>query len=548
MEQELESAIERDDATFVTQWLEQRGYVDFIDQTGESCLGMACRHRSRAVVEALLQRGAPLDVLGVWPSPLVHAVESGDEAIVQRLLDAGADAGSETWHEDADLPLLSAVRDRHWSIASRLVQAGAIEKADAAWLPEVIEATLAGKGKGRSRVLAEIFTHTLSRFGDSPVPVHDRLLKKAASLLKRDAGSRELPGRIASSVDEKKALEEEILDLYTEQEKPEEAMQLLRDAPPALRSHLAAKLLKHAIWEKRPDHVDELLTIIGNDVNVSGEGGATPLMWAAYDKNLPVVRELAARGAQIRRGDNDHTSVLEWARLGGDQKIIEYLQELILQSAPDVDARDDERIARLRGDALQRELDRAAVEAASENRWDRVEQLLARGAGVNGRGRGGRTVLMYAASAGDRARIDQLLARGADVYAKDDRGYTVPTHAAGSGDDELYEYLFSLSVAKFPDVEALLDGYEPTVVKLTGITNFSVFLYGIPDSWPAAYRGELRLKLDDEEKLRLEVSIGVRMPRTVSLMFSFVDDWRVEEMRGMFRMPALSHSVLQRCE
>lgn len=539
MNNDLARAIRNDDARTVAEWLDRGGHPDSVDATGESCLSAASRSGARSVVALLLSRGASPDLFAVWPSPLVLASEAGHLAIVQQLLDAGADIGSEPWHEDADLPLLSAVAAGNWEIARILLDAGAVEKADPRWLPDIFESALAGKGKLRTAVMGETVARLLVRFGEAPLPVDDRLLKKAAALLRKSADHATVAGELASRVDERKAFEEEIVELYAEEQRFDNALSKLRSAPPMERGHAASTLLGYAILEQRWDDVDEILSL-AKDADRPDVNGVTPIMRAVWNgASLPFVSALLARGAALRRADAHGQSVLDWAELGRKREVIDHIVHLLHESAAAVDARDDARLTRLEGDAVSAEASRLAVEAASERRWERAESLLARGGDVGGPGRGGRTLLMCAAAQADHARFLDLLRRGADLHAKDAHGQDVSAYTRIADDsDATFNFVMERLIARYPDIEADLDGFAPCVAKLTRVNVFGFLLWGVPDSWPSAGRGELRLRLRGEEKFRAEVEVGVRCPNEILLTVRpALTDEGAAELRTLFAVP-----------
>lgn len=423
---EVEAAIRRDDVESLRRWLAFGGDALAVTAEGDSLLSLAARHGAVGAVDLLLREGTPPDAFGIWPGALVEAVEAGHEAVVVRLLDAGADAGSEPWHEDADLPLWSAVHYRRWGIADRLLAAGAVAKADPPWLGEILAAALQASGRQRARFIAAFLGHILERFGDSLLPIENRLLHKAATLLRKDPETRALAERIASGVDAARALEQEVIELFGDEERPGEALRRILDAPPDWRARLAGALLPEAVVDRRWDMADELLSLAGREVEHTDGLGRTPLMYAAWHGNTELVKRLLELGARLRRVDSAHQdAVIDWARLGQHPETIACLEVRLRETAAAVDSAADTRLAALQGEEREAEASRLAVEAASEGRWDRVEELFSRGAAVNARGRRSRTLLMYAVGQGDRRRVEWLVQQGADLDAKAEKGETL---------------------------------------------------------------------------------------------------------------------------
>jgi ankyrin repeat protein len=176
--------------------------------------------------------------------------------------------------------------------------------------------------------------------------------------------------------------------------------------------------------------VDELLSLAGREVERTDGLGRTALMYAAWHGNTGLVQRLLGLGARLRRIDSSHQdSVIDWARLGLYAETIAYLEDRLQETSTVVDSAADARLAALQGEEKTVEAARFMVEAASEGRWDRVEELLSRGTDINARGRRGRTLLMYAARQGDRGRVEWLVKEGADLDAKAEKGETVAESA-----------------------------------------------------------------------------------------------------------------------
>jgi hypothetical protein len=249
---------------------------------------------------------------------------------------------------------------------------------------------------------------------------------------------------LPAGVDVIRALEEEVIDLYGEQERPDEAMRRIRDAPPEWQCRLAGALLTYAALDARWELVHELLPLTGRNIDQLDGHGRTALMYAAWNGNLELVKRLIALGAGLRRVDSaDQDSVLEWALLGHHAEIIAWLEDRLRETAAAVDAADDARMAALEGEARAVETTRLALEAGSEGRWDRVEDLVSRSVHVNARGRRGRTLLMYAARQGDRRRVEWLVQRGGDLDAKAP-GYQTVDVCARDASEEMAGFIETL--------------------------------------------------------------------------------------------------------
>jgi ankyrin repeat protein len=471
---DLADAIRRDDVAAIEQWLDGGGSPNAGFEPGERLL--------------------------------LLAVEAGSERIVQRLLEAGADPGSDPWHEDEDLPLWSAMHFGRWAIALRLIDAGAVEKADARWLPEVLEAGLASRGKQKSTVIAAMVTRVLARFEEAPLPIADHLLKAASKLLKRSPSTRALGEKLAGRVDEVKALEEELVDLYAEKERLDDALALLRATAPALKARLAASFLPWLVegGDVPRDVIAEVLELAGEDIDRPDPSGRTALMYAAHDGDLDLVRTLVARGANIRHVEHtDGYSVLEYADLGNTASpVFDEILRRLHESAAAFDARVDAQRERLPEAERAADATHHAVEAASERRWDRVEELLAHGADINGRDRlyprRARTLVAHATWQGDRDRVLWLVERGASLEVKreiEDYARCADGRNPDPKHDAMYRFVRQLrkKLRNIPDVTLEAEDVPPTLVDVS-VREFFLGVEGVPDGWPARNRVRFRLR------------------------------------------------------
>ena len=81
------------------------------------------------------------------------------------------------------------------------------------------------------------------------------------------------------------------------------------------------------------------------------------------------------------------------------------------------------------------------IEAAKKGDTEKVQALLAQGADVNAKDKGGFTALMDAAWEGHTDTVQALLAHGADVNAKDNNGDTALMMAKEKGHKEIVHIL-----------------------------------------------------------------------------------------------------------
>ena len=74
--------------------------------------------------------------------------------------------------------------------------------------------------------------------------------------------------------------------------------------------------------------IAELLLNRGADINKPDRNGITPLMWAASTGKENLVKLFILRGASVNQKDSaDGKTVLQWAYLGGNKKIVNLLKQ-----------------------------------------------------------------------------------------------------------------------------------------------------------------------------------------------------------------------------
>lgn len=380
------------------------------DATGGSLLAHAAAQGRVDAVERLLAAGAVPDAFGVEPSPLVLAAEGGHAEVVRLLLEAGAELGGEEWWEDGELALWSAVAQGHVAVAGLLVEAGAFDRLVREWIEALIEAAMGLRGKRKSQ-LVELLGLALARRaeGGNMPAVAPRLLSRLVRGLSKHPQHAEILRRHS---DELKALEEEVINLYAEEREFEKALDLVRRAPPAVRSRLATAVLPWAVQQPRIDEAEWLLEI-GADPFEIEHAGKSAFMEAVRKGFLPMVERLISRGADCRATGEDGKTVLEWAHSGPARPLI--LAELY-RTAADYDRRVDHQLAAY-ADERER-IVRASAEAlmaAREERWERALELLAQGDPNWVSERNHERVLTEAAKQGRTDLVEQLFALGASA-------------------------------------------------------------------------------------------------------------------------------------
>lgn len=209
---------------------------------------------------------------------------------------------------------------------------------------------------------------------------------------------------------------------------------------------LPAQRLHRAALAGDVDQVGALL-VGGADANMRDEDGRTPLMWACFvlqrfsvDGAPPVHRDYAAvakllldKGANVDARDSSRRTALlmavegaasEYRVIGADEEMV----RLLVTRGANVNAQDDEGWS-----PLLRTVNLWADESSL------ISFLIAHGADVKVRLKGGRTALMLSARLGKADRLGELMDNGANVNAADEQGQTALMVAAvvSSGDSSL---------------------------------------------------------------------------------------------------------------
>ncbi|KAK7504462.1 hypothetical protein BaRGS_00004328 [Batillaria attramentaria] len=124
--------------------------------------------------------------------------------------------------------------------------------------------------------------------------------------------------------------------------------------------------LHYAAKAGHMDVIQYILDIDALDVNVTDEGGWTPIMWATESQLVDVVQYLVSRGGDPNKKDNEENNGLHWAAFAGSIEIT----ELFLDMGCEIDTPNEHG-------------DRPLHIAARQNHYEVVVLLLARGANVD---------------------------------------------------------------------------------------------------------------------------------------------------------------------
>ena len=140
----------------------------------------------------------------------------------------------------------------------------------------------------------------------------------------------------------------------------------------------------------------------GANPNTAGPDGTTPIMWAAANDDVELVRALIKAGAKVTVANQLGTTALTEASIIGSAPIIDAL----LKAGADANTRNPEGETPL-------------MAVARSGNVDAAKRLLDARADVNAKEAwGGQTALMWAAARGQAAMVRLLASRGADVNAR----------------------------------------------------------------------------------------------------------------------------------
>jgi uncharacterized protein len=150
------------------------------------------------------------------------------------------------------------------------------------------------------------------------------------------------------------------------------------------------------------DHAAAVALIKGADVNARGPDGATALLWAVYNRDQDLAKQLIAAGADVNARNEYGAFALSEAAISGDTALVKAL----------LDAKADPNMANGEGET-------ALMVAARAGDVTAAEHLVKAGADVNAvEAWGQQSPLMWAAAQKQPAMVKFLVAHGANVNAR----------------------------------------------------------------------------------------------------------------------------------
>jgi ankyrin repeat protein len=152
------------------------------------------------------------------------------------------------------------------------------------------------------------------------------------------------------------------------------------------------------------------------DPNFAQADGMTALLWAAYQDELGIARQLIAAGADVKTTNRYGMSALSLACINGNAAFV----KLLLDKGAD-------------RDTTQNGGETVLMTASRTGRLDVVRTLLAYDSKVNSKEGRGQTAMMWAAAEGHADVVDALIKAGADYRTPLNSGFTPLCFAVRNG-------------------------------------------------------------------------------------------------------------------
>ncbi|KAH7020752.1 ankyrin repeat-containing domain protein [Microdochium trichocladiopsis] len=449
--------------------------LDRVDWLGSTALGWAALCKHADVVRVLVERGADYTTKDRWDTPVfTRVVELGDEALVELLLDKGADPN--VADERGYPPLFSA---KSTEVVSLLLKHGADIKFTnrngctalnyaCETRPHLVRILLEA-GADPSVTDEKGWTPLIRCCGRPLYKMEEQDFERewlgTIELLlgdcRVDVNAHDHSGDTALylACQAGRALTVEILlkhgaqthgrDLYAA------IYAAIHTTGPARNAAAIVRMLLHAGVDITSDYfhgkpalhyaaklghqdIVRLLLDHGADIDQADLDGRTPLMVAVLKSRMEAVQMLLSRRADTGRLDTKGNSVVCLAIQGRKVDIV----EMLLDSVKDVDA--------VCGQGLT-----PLVEAALLQRADMIQSLVRRGATINHTTEGGITPLIAAVMAGWPEGVELLLRSGADSNYVGRGGRTALATAANHRElESLWTFLAGVSHGKISELPA----------------------------------------------------------------------------------------------
>jgi ankyrin repeat protein len=349
-------------------------------------------------------------------TPLLRAVESGNEATLRLLLENGADI--EAKGADEESLLFQAVKAEKEAVTRLLIDKGAdIETKDKGG-----ETPLSWAARHEKETMVHILAErgadmeAIMKGGWTPLCWAVRFERESMIRL-----------LVAKGADIESSARNSITPLLWAINNGTEAMiRLLVEMGADIEAHNnddGRTALSLAVGYGN-EVIAQLLIEKGATIEARDKDGQTPLSWAAGRGKTAMLRLLLANGADIETRDNDgQTPLLRAARDGKEAMI-----RVLLANGADIEAKGEDCLTPL-------------LWATKYEKRPIIRLLLSKGADIEARGEGGLTPLLSAVWCGEKALIELLLEKGADIEARDRFGLTPLSRAVRYGNEAIVELL-----------------------------------------------------------------------------------------------------------
>jgi serine/threonine-protein phosphatase 6 regulatory ankyrin repeat subunit B len=356
--------------------------LDAVSELGRTALWPAAKEGHAAVVQALLQAGADVNKADDDGDASLSVAASA--AIATMLIERGSHLNAT--NKLGQTALWRAAKEGRAGVAQALLQAGA----------EVNKASERGNAPLSVAASAPIATMLIERGAD--VNATNRFGATALLLAAAEDRTDVVEALLQADADVNKADEDDDAPLSMAASAPIATMLIEHSADVNATNKLGRTALWCAALQDRADVVEVLLRA-GGDVNQADEDGDAPLSMAA---SAPIAAMLIERGADVNATNRFGATALLYAAEGGCAGVVEAL----LRAGADVNKADED------GDAPLRVAASAPI----------ATMLIERGADVNATNKLGRTALWRAALQDRADLVEALLQAGADVNKADEDG------------------------------------------------------------------------------------------------------------------------------
>jgi uncharacterized protein len=183
-------------------------------------------------------------------------------------------------------------------------------------------------------------------------------------------------------------------------------------------------------WTKSTD-IARLLQSRGADIDAQNSAGDTPLLMAVNYQRKSMIKQLLDSGANINAQNRQgETALLRALKTEGGDSTSEFsISEMLLLAGSKVDIADTKGETPLMHAVKEIDIGQDSRDA----RQHVVQQLIAKGANVNGPANDGTNALMRGAGAGNSGMVKLLLLNGANPNIADNDGSTALFWALSNG-------------------------------------------------------------------------------------------------------------------